>query len=127
MFWLGTMHTGWVKNKTNQTSTFKQMINGVVSGIGCLEARSSTDKSLNKGGRREGEARRFCGCYQWMFPKYFLPSNTLAAEAEEQRAMMARETAARMKLFMVLVSGICDALHPTHWPYLCCRNALRGV
>ena len=24
------MHTGWVKNKTHETSTFKQMINGVV-------------------------------------------------------------------------------------------------
>ena len=31
MFWfgIGTMHTAWVKNKTHETSTFKQMINGV--------------------------------------------------------------------------------------------------
>ena len=25
----GTMHAGWVKNKTHETSTFKRMINGV--------------------------------------------------------------------------------------------------
>ena len=30
MFWFGTMHAGWVKNKTRETSTFKQMINGVI-------------------------------------------------------------------------------------------------
>ena len=29
MFWFGTMHTGWVKNKTHKTSTSRQMINGV--------------------------------------------------------------------------------------------------
>ena len=29
VFWFGTMHTGWVKNKTHKTSTFKRIINGV--------------------------------------------------------------------------------------------------
>ena len=31
VFWFGTMHTGWVKNKTHKTSTVKQMINSVMS------------------------------------------------------------------------------------------------
>ena len=30
VFWFGTMHTGWVKNKTHETFTFKRVINGVV-------------------------------------------------------------------------------------------------
>ena len=31
MYWFGTMHAGWAKNKTHKTSTFKQMINGVAT------------------------------------------------------------------------------------------------
>ena len=33
VFRFGTMHTGWVKNKTHETSTFKRMINSVVDVI----------------------------------------------------------------------------------------------
>ena len=63
-FWFGTMHTGWVKNKTHETSTFKQMINGVATYCPDRMAGHSKSKTIKDFNRPDASP---CSFIRWPF------------------------------------------------------------